>query len=141
MSDNYQRIELITGTARRRRWTTEQKLRIIEASYEPGESVLGYAAWGGAEPSLSMAALDGGGRRGRRWDRMLEAVEQRFGGSSYTAKETLDFAAALGLVPCFTSVHSRSRTASLKPLSKPSSATTLACITCRMLLRCSGRSP
>src|SRR5262245_5961382 len=34
-----QRIELITGTARRRRWTTEQKLRIIEASCEPGESV------------------------------------------------------------------------------------------------------
>jgi hypothetical protein len=32
MSDDYQRIELITGTARRRRWTTEQKLRIIEAS-------------------------------------------------------------------------------------------------------------
>jgi hypothetical protein len=66
MSDDYQRIELITGTARRRRWTTEQKLRIIEASYEPGESVSSgcAAAWGGAEPSLSMAALDGGGRRG-----------------------------------------------------------------------------
>jgi transposase len=39
MSDDYQRIELITGTARQRRWTTEQKLRIIAASYEPGESV------------------------------------------------------------------------------------------------------
>ena len=50
-------------------------------------------------------------------DLMLEAVEQRFGttqaphwlsdnGSSYTAKETLDFAAALGLVPGFTPVHS-----------------------------------
>jgi hypothetical protein len=36
MSDDYQRIELITGTARRRRWKTEQKLRIIEASYEQG---------------------------------------------------------------------------------------------------------
>jgi hypothetical protein len=36
MSDDYQRIELITGTARRRRWTTEQKLRIIEATYAPG---------------------------------------------------------------------------------------------------------
>jgi putative transposase len=53
-------------------------------------------------------------------DLMLEAVEQRLGttqaphavewlsdnGSPYTAKETLDFAAALGLVPCFTPVHS-----------------------------------
>jgi thiamine pyrophosphate-dependent acetolactate synthase large subunit-like protein len=43
MSEDYQRIELITGTARRRRWTTEQKLRIIEASYEPGESVSSVA--------------------------------------------------------------------------------------------------
>ena len=43
MSDDYQRIELITGTARRRRWTTEQKLRIIEASCEPGESVSSVA--------------------------------------------------------------------------------------------------
>jgi transposase InsO family protein len=53
-------------------------------------------------------------------DLMLEAVERRFGttqtphavewlsdnGSPYTARETLDFAAALGLVPCFTPVHS-----------------------------------
>jgi transposase len=66
MSDDYQRIELITGTARRRRWTTEQKLRIIEASYAPGESVSSAARrhGGGAEPALSMAAPDGGGRRG-----------------------------------------------------------------------------
>jgi hypothetical protein len=29
----YQRIEVITGPARRWRWSTEQKLRIIEESY------------------------------------------------------------------------------------------------------------
>jgi transposase InsO family protein len=53
-------------------------------------------------------------------DLMLEAVELRFvtiqaphavewlsdNGSPFTARETLDFAAALGLVPCFTPVHS-----------------------------------
>jgi len=53
-------------------------------------------------------------------DLMLEAVELRFGGvqaphavewlsdngSPFTARETLDFAAALGLVPCFTPVQS-----------------------------------
>ena len=53
-------------------------------------------------------------------DLMLEAVEPRFGGvqaphavewlsdngSPFTARETLDFAAALGLVPCFTPVQS-----------------------------------
>jgi transposase len=43
MSNDYERIELITGTAHRRRWTTEQKLRIIEASCEPGESVSSVA--------------------------------------------------------------------------------------------------
>jgi putative transposase len=51
---------------------------------------------------------------------MLEAVKLRFGtvqaphavewlsdnGSPFTARETLDFAAALGLVPCFTPVQS-----------------------------------
>jgi transposase InsO family protein len=53
-------------------------------------------------------------------DLMLACVERRFGmpkaphavrwladnGSAYTARETLDFAAALGLVPCFTPVRS-----------------------------------
>ena len=53
-------------------------------------------------------------------DLMLETVERRFGaikaphpvewlsdnGSAYTARETLDFAAALALVPCFTPVQS-----------------------------------
>src|SRR5687768_4274647 len=34
MSEEYQRIELITGTARRRHWSTEQKLPIIEESFE-----------------------------------------------------------------------------------------------------------
>ncbi|MEM9049016.1 MAG: transposase, partial [Pseudomonadota bacterium] len=29
-SDEYQRIEVITGTARRRRWSTAEKLRIVE---------------------------------------------------------------------------------------------------------------
>ena len=51
MSDDYQRIELITGTARRRRWTTEQKLRIIEASYAPGESVSSVARRHGVAPN------------------------------------------------------------------------------------------
>jgi transposase len=39
MSDDFQRIEVITGTARRRRWTTEEKLRIVEESLRPGRSV------------------------------------------------------------------------------------------------------
>ena len=52
MADDYQRIELITGTARRRLWTTEQKLRIIEASFELGETVSSVARRYGVAPNL-----------------------------------------------------------------------------------------
>lgn len=52
MSDDYQRIELITGTRRRRRWTTEQKLQIIEESFEPGETVSSVARRHGVAPNL-----------------------------------------------------------------------------------------
>lgn len=52
MSDEYQRYEVITGTARRRRWTTAQKLRIIEESEEPGASVSEVARRNGVAPNL-----------------------------------------------------------------------------------------
>jgi len=52
MSEDYQRIELITGTARRRHWSTEEKLRIIEESFEPGETVSSVARRRGVAPSL-----------------------------------------------------------------------------------------
>jgi transposase len=52
MSDDYQRIELITGTVRRRHWTTEQKLQIIEESFQPGETVSSAARRRGVAPNL-----------------------------------------------------------------------------------------
>jgi transposase len=52
MSDDFQGIELITGTARRRRWTLEEKLRIVEESYEPGLSVSYVARRNGVAPNL-----------------------------------------------------------------------------------------
>jgi transposase len=60
MSDDYQRIELITGTVRRRHWTTEQKLQIIEESFQPGESVSSAARRRGVAPNLLY-----------RWRRMM----------------------------------------------------------------------
>src|SRR3954468_20952126 len=39
MPDDFQRIEVITGTVRRRRWTTEEELRIVDESLRPGMSV------------------------------------------------------------------------------------------------------
>jgi transposase len=38
-ADPYRRIELITGTARRRRWTDEEKAAIVAASTRPGVNV------------------------------------------------------------------------------------------------------
>nr|WP_217346589.1 transposase [Noviherbaspirillum sp. L7-7A]MBV0881054.1 transposase [Noviherbaspirillum sp. L7-7A] len=39
-----QQVEVITGVQRRRRWTPEQKLELIERSMEPGMSV-SLVAW------------------------------------------------------------------------------------------------
>jgi transposase len=60
MSEEDQRIEVITGTARRRHWSTEQKLRIIEESFEPGETVSSVARRNGVAPNLLF-----------RWRRLL----------------------------------------------------------------------
>ena len=52
MSDDYQRIEIITGTARRRRWTTAEKLRIVEEALQSGESLSAVARRNGVAPNL-----------------------------------------------------------------------------------------
>ena len=52
MSDDYQRIEIVTGTPRRRRWTAEQKLRIVEESHQSGESISAIARRRGVAANL-----------------------------------------------------------------------------------------
>lgn len=52
MSNDYRRMEIMTGDVRRRRWTTEQKLTIIEQSFEPGETVSSTARRHGVAPNL-----------------------------------------------------------------------------------------
>jgi len=52
MSNEYRRIEVITGEARRRHWRTEQKLRIIEESFQAGETVSSAARRHGVAPNL-----------------------------------------------------------------------------------------
>jgi transposase len=39
MSDTFSKIELISGVARRRRFTTGQKLAIVAESMQPGMSI------------------------------------------------------------------------------------------------------
>ena len=61
MSDDYRRIEVITGTARRRYWPLNEKLRIIEESLEPGMSVSAVARRNGVAPNLLF-----------RWRRLMD---------------------------------------------------------------------
>lgn len=61
MSDDYRRVEVITGTARRRYWPLEEKLRIIEESLEPGTSVSAVARRNGVAPNLLF-----------RWRRLMD---------------------------------------------------------------------
>jgi transposase len=50
--DEFQRIEVITGVARRRCWSAEQKLQIVEESVRSGESVSVVARRHGVAPNL-----------------------------------------------------------------------------------------
>ena len=52
MSDAFSRVEVITGVARRRRFTTEQKLAIVAETMQPGQSISYVARQHGLSPSL-----------------------------------------------------------------------------------------
>ena len=49
------RVEVFTGTGRRRRWTPEQKALIVAESYEPGETVSAVARQHGLTPQQLFA--------------------------------------------------------------------------------------
>ena len=103
-------------------------------------------AWHAVVGSASAAAWSGHDAGGRREQvRPLQSPAPlewlTDNGSPYTAKETRDFATALNLIPCFTPVQSPESTAYLKASSKPSNATMLASILCRMRSPRSATSP
>ena len=50
--DSYQRIEVITGKRRRRRWTAEEKARIVAESFEEGANVSEVARRNGVARGL-----------------------------------------------------------------------------------------
>lgn len=52
MSDDYQRIEVITGTARRRHWSAAEKLRIVEETFVSGETISSVARRNGVAANL-----------------------------------------------------------------------------------------
>jgi transposase len=51
-SGTYRRIELITGAPRRRRWTAEEKARILAESFQPGARVSDIALRHGVNRGL-----------------------------------------------------------------------------------------
>ena len=52
MPNDTTRIEITTGRDRRRRYSAEQKLRLVEATRQPGMTVLAVARLHGVSPSL-----------------------------------------------------------------------------------------
>ena len=52
MSDTFSKVEIITGVARRRRFSTEQKLAVVSETMQPGMSISYVARRHGLSPSL-----------------------------------------------------------------------------------------
>jgi len=52
MSDNFSKVEVITGVARRRRFPTDLKLAIVAETMQPGMSISYVARQHGLSPSL-----------------------------------------------------------------------------------------
>jgi transposase len=52
MSKPIERVEIITGIHRRRRYTAEEKVRLVEQTMQPGMTVSAVARLHGVSPSL-----------------------------------------------------------------------------------------
>jgi transposase len=52
MSKPIERVEIITGRERRRRYTSEEKVRLVEQTMQPGMTVSAVAGLHGVSPSL-----------------------------------------------------------------------------------------
>ena len=51
-NESYRRIELITGTTRRRRWSDDERARILAESFEPGANISAVARRHGVNGGL-----------------------------------------------------------------------------------------
>ena len=52
MSNSVDRIQIISGTHRRRRYTAQEKVRLVEETLQPGMTVSAVARLHGVSPSL-----------------------------------------------------------------------------------------
>jgi transposase len=81
MSDTFSRVEVITGVARRRRFTTEQKLAIVSETVQPGMSISYVARRHALSPSLVFRwrrlMTEGGHEAVRADDEVVPAADAR----------------------------------------------------------------
>jgi transposase len=81
MSDTFSRVEVITGVARRRRFSTEQKLAVVTETMQPGMSISYVARRHGLSPSLVFRwrrlMADGGREAVRADDEVVAAADAR----------------------------------------------------------------
>ena len=81
MSETFSKVEVITGVARRRRFTTEQKLLVVNETLQPGMSISYVARRHGLSPSLVFRwrrLMSEGGREAvRADDDVVPAAELR----------------------------------------------------------------
>ena len=81
MSETFSKVEVITGVARRRRFTTEQKLAVVAETMQPGMSISYVARRHGLSPSLVFRwrrlMSDGGREAVRADDDVVPAAEVR----------------------------------------------------------------
>ena len=71
MSEEVQRVEVITSVQRRRRWSVAEKIRLVEETLQPGMSVSFVARTHGLSPSLLFKwrqRMAAGGREAVRVD-------------------------------------------------------------------------
>lgn len=81
MSDTFSKVEIITGVARRRRFSTEQKLAVVAETMQPGMSISYVARRHGLSPSLVFRwrrlMAEGGREAVRADDEVVSAAELR----------------------------------------------------------------
>ena len=82
MSDTFSKVEVITGVARRRRFSTDLKLAVIAETMQPGMSISYVARRHGLSPSLVFRwrrLMSEGGREAvRADDEVVPAAELRY---------------------------------------------------------------
>ncbi len=79
MSETFSKVEVITGVARRRRFTTEQKLLVVNETLQPGMSISYVARRHGFSPSLIFRwrrLMSEGGKEAVRADEDVVAASE-----------------------------------------------------------------